>query len=301
MESQHSTTSSLAVYNPLYDTSILFPKGFWEPGWGSILKGFFGTGSFASGATASASFGPGPTAPISTWSTGIDIAYGTKNQFGMHLTEGAHTVLGIELRSEVVSNSFTGAASSLIGDAVTITGSTVAVTGAETAISGESVTIASPAIIISGAGSIIGLDISSCINAKGFDIQHPTKPDTHRLRYICLEGPEVGTYLRGKLINSNIIELPEYWNEKFIDPDSITVNLTPYGNYQELFVNEIKGNKIIIKNNSASKINCHYTVFAERKMKDKLKVEYEGQSPADYPGDNSDYSLAGWNYDRRFN
>ena len=28
---------------------------------------------------------------------------------------------------------------------------------------------------------------------KGFDIPHPTKED-HRLRYICLEGPEVGAY-----------------------------------------------------------------------------------------------------------
>ena len=62
---------------------------------------------------------------------------------------------------------------------------------------------------------------------------------------------------------------------------------------------EIVGTKIIIGNNSASNINCNYTVFAERKMKDKLKVEYEGQTPADYPGDNSEYSLAGWDYDRR--
>ena len=300
MDSQHLTASSLTVYNPIYDTSILFPKGFWEPGWGSILKGFFGTGSFASGGTASLSVGPGPTAPISTWSTGIDLAYGTKNQFGMHLTEGAHTVLGIELRSEVVSNSFTGASSSLIGETVSIAGGTVSVAGAETvAISGVSIEIASALGLIINGDSWDGYVKPKL--AKAFDIQHPTKPDTHRLRYICLEGPEIGIYLRGKLIGSNIIELPEYWNEKFIEPDSITVNLTPHGSYQELFVEEIKGNKITIKNNSASKINCHYTVFAERKTKDKLKAEYVGQSPADYPGDNSEYSLAGWDYDRRFN
>jgi hypothetical protein len=300
MSFQDLTTSSLTTFSPIGDTSILFPKGFWEPGWASIYKGFFGTGSFASGATASASFGPGPTAPFSTWSTGIDMAYGTKNQFGMHLTEGAHTVLGIELRSEVVSNSFTGASSSLIGETVSIAGGTVSVAGAETvAISGVSVEIASALGLIINGLSWDGYVVGKL--AKAFDIQHPTKPDTHRLRYICLEGPEVGIYLRGKLIGSNIIELPEYWNEKFIEPDSITVNLTPYGTYQELFVEEIKGNKITIKNNSASKINCHYTVFAERKMKDKLKAEYVGQSPADYPGDNSEYSLAGWDYDRRFN
>ena len=29
---------------------------------------------------------------------------------------------------------------------------------------------------------------------KGFDIKHPTK-ENHRLRYVCLEGPEGGVYL----------------------------------------------------------------------------------------------------------
>ena len=30
---------------------------------------------------------------------------------------------------------------------------------------------------------------------KGFDIKHPTK-ENHRLRYVCLEGPEGGVYYR---------------------------------------------------------------------------------------------------------
>jgi hypothetical protein len=294
MAFQDLTSSIITTFSPLFDTSIVFPKGFWEPGWGSIYKGFFGTGSFASGGVASASFGPSLTAPYSTWSTGLDYANGSKWQDGVHVTFGEHVVLGSELRSAVASNSFNGTSSSLLG-------SNVVVCGAKTSITGVDVTIAGPNLTINGlswSGYVVG---KLAVAGKGFDIPHPTRPDTHRLRYICLEGPEVGTYLRGKLINSNTIELPEYWNEKFIDPDSITVNLTPYENYQELFVKEIKGNKIIIKNNSASKINCHYTVFAERKMRDKLKVEYEGQSPADYPGDNSEYSLAGWDYDRRFN
>ena len=34
-------------------------------------------------------------------------------------------------------------------------------------------------------------------------------------------------------------------------------------------------------------------------MKDKLQPEYEGVTPEDYPGCNDEYSLAGWNYDRR--
>ena len=34
---------------------------------------------------------------------------------------------------------------------------------------------------------------------KPFDIPHPTKGDGHRLRYACIEGPEVGVYYRGRL------------------------------------------------------------------------------------------------------
>ena len=44
---------------------------------------------------------------------------------------------------------------------------------------------------------------------KGFDIKHPTK-ENHRLRYVCLEGPEGGVYHRGVLKDSEFIELPDY-------------------------------------------------------------------------------------------
>ena len=47
---------------------------------------------------------------------------------------------------------------------------------------------------------------------KGFDIKHPTK-ENHRLRYVCLEGPEGGVYHRGILKDSEFIELPDYWKD----------------------------------------------------------------------------------------
>jgi len=291
MSFQDLTTSSLTTYNPIYDTSIVFPKGFWEPGWGSILKGFFGTGSFASGATASLSVGPGPTAPISTWSTGIDLAYGTKNQFGFHLTDGAHTVLGIELRSEVVSNSFTGASSSLIGETVSIAGGTVSVAGAETvAISGVSVELASAGGLFLNARN---WDVAAAFwdSKKSFDIPHPSK-ENHRLRYICAEGPSADVFVRGKLKGQSTIELPDYWKD-LVDEESITVNLTPIGQYQELFVAKIEGTQIHIRNNSAGAINCSYVVYGERKDTSRNISEYEGTSPADYPGDNREYIING--------
>lgn len=107
--------------------------------------------------------------------------------------------------------------------------------------------------------------------AKSFVIDHPTKKDM-KLQYACLEGPENGVYVRGRLTNDNAIELPDYW-VSLVDESTITVNLTPIGSHQNLYVQDISNNKIIIGGDS--NINCFYTVFAERKDIEKLVVEYE--------------------------
>ena len=129
---------------------------------------------------------------------------------------------------------------------------------------------------------------------KGFDIPHPTKED-HRLRYICLEGPEVGAYIRGTLVGEDEINLPDYWKE-LCNLNTITVNLTPVGSYQKLFVKGIDGTTIVIGEDDGKDIFCDYTVFAERVTHDKLQVEYKGLTPDDYPGDNTEYALGGWDY-----
>jgi len=139
------------------------------------------------------------------------------------------------------------------------------------------------------ASAFIG-NISACTGKKDFDIPHPTKPGW-RLRHVCIEGPTADVYVRGILNNKNVIELPEYWI-KLVDAETITVNLTPIGTYQELFVEKIEwGTKIYIKNNSATAIKCYYTVCGERKDTEKNISEYEG-TYADYPGDNNEYILS---------
>jgi hypothetical protein len=126
---------------------------------------------------------------------------------------------------------------------------------------------------------------------KPFDIPHPTK-EGWRLRHVCIEGPTADVYVRGKLKGSNVIELPEYWR-KLVDPETITVNLTPIGAHQELYVDKIEwGTKILIKTNSGSSINCYYTVYGERADTDKNIPEYEGTYD-DYPGDNRQYTSSG--------
>jgi hypothetical protein len=146
-------------------------------------------------------------------------------------------------------------------------------------------------------GNVVGTtginkEQAAAINSKKpFDIPHPTK-EGWRLRHVCIEGPTADVYVRGKLKDSNVIELPEYWR-KLVHPETITVNLTPIGTHQELYVDKIEwGTRITIKTNSGSSINCYYTVCGERADTDKNISEYEGTYD-DYPGDNRQYTSSG--------
>ena len=165
-------------------------------------------------------------------------------------------------------------------------------------IGGAKAIIAAPSIVLGGAVTVAGLEgtLQSLgeiwSSKKGFDIKHPTKTD-HRLRYICLEGPDAEVYYRGKLKDSNIIEIPDYW-ANLVDVETIAVTLTPTEVYQELYVEKIEwGRRIIVKNNLGGPINCSFVVFAERKDGEKNIPEYEGLTPADYPGDNREYVING--------
>ena len=162
-------------------------------------------------------------------------------------------------------------------------------------------------IVSNGAYTLNGIlnltgtgDVAAAIKAntilaegkKGFDIPHPSK-EGYRLRYICLEGPEAEVYLRGKLTNENTIELPEVWKD-LVDPDTISVSLTPVGVYQELYVESIDwGSKINVKNNASGPINCTYVVYGTRGDTSRNIAEYEGLTIDDYPGDNREYNING--------
>ena len=131
---------------------------------------------------------------------------------------------------------------------------------------------------------------------KGFDIEHPTRKGK-RVRHICVEGPESAIYIRGKLKGTHIIDIPEYW-QGLVDYDTITVNLTPCGKPDlSLYVKEIRDNKIILSSDHLTQVECFYQVWVNR-IGPELHVEYDGESPADYPGDQSGHSIAGYTYDR---
>ena len=132
---------------------------------------------------------------------------------------------------------------------------------------------------------------------KGFDIKHPNK-EGHRLRHICLEGPEAGVYYRGRLKNEKMIRLPSYW-KGLVNVDTITVQLQPVGAHQNIIVKRWDDEFIYLQGQGGMPINCFYHVFGERIDGEKLIIEYEGDTPDKYPGDQSQYSISGYHYDRR--
>lgn len=147
-------------------------------------------------------------------------------------------------------------------------------------------------------GLFYGTLIGRATGNKSFDIPHPLKQNW-RLRHTCLEGPENAVFYRGRLKNNNVINLPEYW-DGLVDPESITVSLTQIGYSQDLVVEKIEwGKRIIIRSSNGANIDCYYLIHATRKDTEDLIPEYEGKTPADYPGNNDYYSVAGYNYDVR--
>jgi len=117
------------------------------------------------------------------------------------------------------------------------------------------------------------VNISGALTAasKSFDIPHPTK-EGFRLRYGVLEGPEHGIYVRG-IATSNQILLPEYWSG-LVHEGSITVQLTPIGKTNDVYVSEVSISKVILKSESGE-INHYFFIQAERKDVERFEIEYK--------------------------
>jgi hypothetical protein len=108
--------------------------------------------------------------------------------------------------------------------------------------------------------------------SKSFLIPNKLKPG-YMLRHGSLEGPEHGVYYRGKLNGSGTIELPNYW-EWLVDEDTITVQLTPIGEFKQYLIKSISVTQIQISSlEGSSNVNCFYIIHGERKDIDKMIVD----------------------------
>jgi hypothetical protein len=130
---------------------------------------------------------------------------------------------------------------------------------------------------------------------KNFDIPHPSK-DGWRLRHTCIEGPSNDVYIKGRVKNKTEIDLPNYWKD-FVDIQSIVITLQPIGAHQDIIIKRWDEDKVYLQSKGGMPIDCFYHIIAERIDGEKLIVEYQGETPADYPGDNYEYSVSGYHYD----
>jgi hypothetical protein len=149
--------------------------------------------------------------------------------------------------------------------------------------------------MVKAQGDVVSLCGVHVLSAKkNFDIPHPTK-EGWRLTHTCVEGPEAAVYIRGRVKNKNEIHLPEYW-KGLVDIDTITINLTPIGAHQDVIIKRWDEEKVYLQSKGGMPIDCFYYIMAERKDTEKLIPEYQG-TIEDYPGDNTQRSIAGYHYD----
>ena len=142
-------------------------------------------------------------------------------------------------------------------------------------ITGEGLVISDDALItddLEVQGNISGSSASTITiggklqaGSKSFLI---SKPEGGKLEYGVLEGQQNDVFFRGELKSDNVIHLPQEW-EWLVDENTITIQLTSIGKHQELFVKEIKDNKIFIGINGMFKtkenIHCYHVIHGTRK------------------------------------
>tara|TARA_Y100000004_G_scaffold196713_1_gene267724 strand:+ start:2211 stop:3098 length:888 start_codon:yes stop_codon:yes gene_type:complete len=286
------STSYLEVKAPVVGAALNIPQAFIPPGSANIYQCFVGAGMNKI-VNAALNVMANTTNPIAIDVVGPSNLTGVVTIVGATSVNGATRIDGPTLDVVSVTTTVNSTKTAISGSkGLTFNGNNVLMNGS------NRVDISSPNINLNGNVIIAGVgNLPLALNSKKtFDIKHPNKPN-YRLRHACVEGPEAAIYVRGKLLNSNVITLPDYW-DGLVDKESITVNLTQIGHSQDLYVEKIEwGKNIIVKSGNGTTINCHYQIWADRLG--KMIIEYEGATPDDYPGDNSEYSIAGWTYDKK--
>ena len=190
---------------------------------------------------------------------------------------------GLLVTGSITASGAVSASSGFIGDGSQVTG-VVSSSYALTASYAENGGGGGGSGIFAQAGSVYAttndleitgsLDVVGAFTAqtKSFLIDHQSKPG-NKLIYGVLEGPEHAVYLRGKLEDEDTITFPEEWSW-LVNIDSITVQLTPIGNHQQLWVKEITETGIVIGSDSllTTQIDCYYLVHATRKDVEPLRT-----------------------------
>ena len=238
--------------------------------------------------TANCMIGPGLGGPVSLQVLGVANFVSITNQIGVSNRSGLANIFGFtsKLGASIKSGfSATTGLSAKAGAQVTA--------GPKIASATTTTPLAAATIITGNIAATTGINATQAAllaTKKPFDIKHPTK-DGWRLRHVCVEGPTADVYVRGVIENNDTIELPDYWTG-LVRSETITISLTPIGEYQELSAKLLECNtKVKVSNNLGRVGKYSYLIFGERKDVEKNIPEYEGDSVHDYPGDNAQYGL----------
>jgi len=117
---------------------------------------------------------------------------------------------------------------------------------------------------------------------KNFAHQHP-KDTAKQIVYSAKEGPEAGTYYRDKAQLKNgkvVIELPKHF-QYVTSSKNLTVQLTPAGNCNGLYVKEVSKKKLAVKElkGGNSNVSFYYQVNGIRKgFEDKEVIQPKAKS-----------------------
>lgn len=233
---------------------------------------------------------PGTTLPFSLEVSGVSQYFGVLNNFGTTNLFGLNTMFG-----GTIKNGFSIKNSIDIKNGLNVANAVSNFNGKLFANAG----IVAPIVV---APKLIGKATGNK-PLSAFDLPH-WKDEGKRIRHLCAEGPEAGIYIRGRLKDSNVIQLPDYW-DGLVDYDSITVQLQPIGDrHYHLNIMEMDEEKIVVKEADDKPFECFYHVWVARWIDprnhdEKLHVVYDGESPDDYPGNPEQFLVGGWDYDRR--
>jgi len=131
-----------------------------------------------------------------------------------------------------------------------------------------SASFASTASYVNTLNQDVNINGTLTATIKSFLIEHPTQLGK-QLQYGNLEGPEHAVYFRGRN-TTNTIQLPEEWTG-LVDESTITVQLTPIGKHQQLYVEDIANNIVTIGSGTEPTFNYFFIIHAERKDVEKLQ------------------------------
>ena len=225
-----------------------------------------GTLNIAQSVTGTVAIGSSGTVQL-----GTSVSVVTTAQVGGAVTGNILKIAGTAAGTVTISSDVTTGTVSLftgLTTAVMTVGSAAAGTLA-IAFNKASTSTTTGAVTIAG-----GLGVAGAVNAqtKSFIIDHPTKPGK-LLKHGSLEGPEFGVYVRGRC-QGKYIQLPDYWLG-LVAADSVTVDLTPIGSHQKLYVEKIEGDRVYIANDAlfGRSVDCFYTVWGARKDVAALEIE----------------------------